>query len=173
MNALGAEVLLEPVPFRGPRNRHNPRLLREQPGESDLRGRCVLAHSERLQPFDECEVRLPILFRERGTTLRKSVGSNVVLSSIVPVRKPLLSGLNGTNPIPSSSSVGRISRSGSRHHSEYSLCSAATGCTAWARRMVCAPASDKPKVFTLPSRIRSLTVPATSSIGTSGSTRCW
>src|SRR5262249_12568337 len=58
----------------------------------------------------------------RGTTLRKSVGSNVVLSSIVPVRKPLPSGLKGTNPIPSSSSVGRISRSGSRHQSEYSLC---------------------------------------------------
>ena len=29
---------------------------------------------------------------------------------------------------------GKISFSGSRHHSEYSLCRAATGCTAWARR---------------------------------------
>jgi hypothetical protein len=49
-NVLGAEVLLEPLAFRGPRNRHNPRLLREQPGEGDLRGRCVLARSERLKP---------------------------------------------------------------------------------------------------------------------------
>ena len=61
---------------------------------------------------------------KRGTTLRKSVGSNVVFSSIVPVRNPLPSGLNGTKPMPSSSSAGRTSSSGSRHHSEYSLCSA-------------------------------------------------
>ena len=40
------------------------------------------------------------------------------------MRKPLPSGLNGTKPMPSSSSVGSTSRSGSRHHSEYSLCSA-------------------------------------------------
>ena len=37
-----------------------------------------------------------------------------VLASIVPVRKPLPSGLNGTKPMPSSSSVGMISASGSR-----------------------------------------------------------
>ena len=59
---------------------------------------------------------------KRGTMLRKSVLSNVVFSLIVPVRKPLPSGLKGTKPIPSSSSVGRTSSSGSRHHSEYSLC---------------------------------------------------
>ena len=55
----------------------------------------------------------------RGTLLRKSVGSNVVFSSILPVRKPLPSRVNGTKPMPSSSSVGRISRSGSRHYNEY------------------------------------------------------
>src|SRR4249919_196478 len=63
---------------------------------------------------------------------RKSLLSNVVVSSMCPVRKPLPSGLKGTNPIPSSSSVGSTSASGSRHHSEYSLWSAATGCTACA-----------------------------------------
>ena len=69
--------------------------------------------------------------------------------------------------------MGNTSFSGSRHHSEYSLWSAVTGCTACARRMVCTPASDIPKCFTLPSRIRSFTAPATSSMGTSRSTRCW
>jgi transcriptional regulator GlxA family with amidase domain len=34
--------------------------------------------------------------------------------------------------MPSSSSAGMISASGPRYHSEYSLCSAVTGCTAWA-----------------------------------------
>jgi hypothetical protein len=58
---------------------------------------------------------------KRGTVFRKSVLSNVVLSSIFPVRKPFPSGLNGTKPIPSSSRVGRISASGSRHQREYSL----------------------------------------------------
>ena len=62
---------------------------------------------------------------------------------------------------------------GRRHHSEYSLCRAVTGWTAWARRMVAAPASDRPKCFTLPAPMRSFTAPATSSMGTSGSTRCW
>src|SRR6266705_1912911 len=72
----------------------------------------------------------------------------------------------------SSSRVGSSSSSGRRHHSEYSLCTAVTGCTACARRMVRTPASDMPKCFTLPCAIKSLTVPATSSIGTVGSTRC-
>ena len=50
--------------------------------------------------------------------LRKSVFSKLVLSLIAPVRKPLPSGLKGTKPMPSSSSSGRISLSGSRYHSE-------------------------------------------------------
>jgi hypothetical protein len=54
--------------------------------------------------------------------LRRSESSKDVVLSIAPVRKPLPSGLNGTNPMPSSASVGRISASGSRHHSEYSQC---------------------------------------------------
>ena len=42
-----------------------------------------------------------------------------------------------------------------------------------ARRSVWTPGSDMPKCFTLPCTISSLTAPATSSIGTFGSTRCW
>jgi hypothetical protein len=109
---------------------------------------------------------------KRGMVLRMSELSNDVASLILPVRNPLPSGLKGTKPIPSSSSVGTISTSGSRHHSEYSLCRAMTGWTAWARRIVCGPASDRPKCCTFPAPIRSVTAPATSSIATSGSTRC-
>jgi heme exporter protein B len=94
------------------------------------------------------------------------------VSSIFPVRNPLPSGLYGTRPMPSSSSAGITSASGFRHHREYSLCSAVTGCTAFARRIVFTPASESPKCLTLPCPIRSFTAPATSSIGTSGSTRC-
>ena len=66
---------------------------------------------------------------KRGRELRKSVLSNLVFISIFPVRNPLPKGLNGTNPIPSSSSIGKISSSGFLHQSEYSLCKAVTGCT--------------------------------------------
>ena len=83
---------------------------------------------------------------KRGTVLRKSLLSKVVSASILPVRKPLPSGLNGTKPMPSSSRVGRMSVSGRRHQSEYSLWSAATGWTAWARRMVCAPGFGEAEV---------------------------
>ena len=76
---------------------------------------------------------------KRGTILRKSLLWNLVFSSMAPVRKPLPRGLNGTKPIPSSSSVANILASGSRHQSEYSLCRAVTGCTEQARRIVCAP----------------------------------
>ncbi len=41
----------------------------------------------------------------------------------------------GTKPIPSSSSVGNIRVSGSRHHMAYSLCTAVTGSTACARQV--------------------------------------
>src|SRR5271169_4376833 len=64
---------------------------------------------------------------KRGSVLRKSLLSNFVFSLILPVRKPLPSGLYGTKPIPSSSSVGMISVSGSRQNREYSLCKAVTG----------------------------------------------
>ena len=85
------------------------------------------------------------LRREAGMLLRISELSKVVFSSILPVRNPLPSGLNGTKPIPSSSSVGSTSSSGLSLHSEYSLCSAVTGWTACARRIVCTPASERPK----------------------------
>ena len=68
---------------------------------------------------------------KRGTWLRKSVASNLVLASILPVRKPEPSGPQHTKPIPNSSQAERIPCcSTSRVHREYSLCTAVTGCTA-------------------------------------------
>ena len=51
--------------------------------------------------------------------------------------------------MPSSSSVGITSSSGFLHHSEYSLWSAVTGCTACARRIVCTPGFGKTEVLNL------------------------
>ena len=77
-----------------------------------------------------------VVLVNRGMVVRMSPSVNGVEVSTVPVRKPLPSGLKGTNPMPSSASVGRTSGSGSRVHSEYSLCTAVTGCTACALRIV-------------------------------------
>ena len=63
--------------------------------------------------------------------LRKSVLSNVVFSLIAPVRKPFAERAEGHEAdaqLLQQSAESPLS--GSRHHSEYSLCSAATGCTA-------------------------------------------
>ena len=161
-----ADVLLETMPLGRTRDRHDPRLLGEQPRERHLSGRRLLAFGDgpaAAPPTPGSPSGSPA--EKRGTVLRKSPLSNVVVSSIRPVRKPLPSGLKGTKPMPSSSSVGSTSRSGSRCQREYSLCTAVTGCTAWARRMVLAAASERPKCLTLPSAMRSLTAPATSSIG--------
>src|SRR3989442_8935737 len=88
---------------------------------------------------------------KRGEILRKSFGSSFVVVSIFPVRKPAPNGLKGTKPIPSSSHVASTPlRSGSRVQSEYSLCTAANGCTPCARRIVCALASERPKYRTFP-----------------------
>ena len=47
-------------------------------------------------------------------------------------------------PIPSSRQAGRISSSIPREMSEYSICRSLIGWTAAARRIVSAPASDRP-----------------------------
>src|SRR5689334_2327853 len=48
----------------GPGNRYDPGLLRQHPGERDLRWRGVLLVGERLQPRDERQVGLAVLLRE-------------------------------------------------------------------------------------------------------------
>ena len=112
---------------------------------------------------------------KRGEMSRKSLGVELGVASILPVRKPAPSGLNGTKPMPSSSQAASTPLSStSRVHSEYSLCTAVTGWTAWARRMVCgARFGQAVSAAPCPRAISSLSVPATSSIGTLGSTRCW
>ena len=61
----------------------------------------------------------------------------------------------------------------SRVNREYSVWSAVIGCTAWARRIVSATASESPRCRTLPASTSSAIAPTVSSIGTVWSTRCW
>jgi hypothetical protein len=73
--------------------------------------------------------------------------------------------------MPSRRSSGSSAASGSRVHSEYSVCRAVSGWMAWARRIVSGLASDRPMWSTLPWPARSARAPAVSSMGVSGSTR--
>ena len=108
---------------------------------------------------------------KRGMVLRMSELSNDVAASILPVRTPCRGGRRAeADPelLQGRDDLGL----GLPHHSEYSLCRAVTGWTAWARRIVCGPASDRPKCCTF-GLDQVLDRSATSSIATSGSTRCW
>ena len=109
---------------------------------------------------------------KRGLLARKSSAANSSGERIAPVRKPRPSGEYGTKPMPSSAAAAGLA-SGSRVHSEYSDCSAVTGCTAWARRIVSAPGlgqTDVPDLalgHQLGQRADGLLD------GVPGSTRCW
>ncbi|SRR5712691_8209590 len=106
-------------------NRHDPRLLRQQPRERNLRGRRILPSSNMAEQIDQ---RLIGLHRLWGETRKPASdvgfvegggGINLACEEALP------SGLHGTNPISSSSQAGNTSASGSRAQREYSLLSEA------------------------------------------------
>jgi hypothetical protein len=73
------------VQLRGSGDRDDPRLLREQPGERDLRRRRALALTDVAEQLDERQVRPARVMPgpvKRGTVLRKSPLLNCVPSSI-------------------------------------------------------------------------------------------
>ena len=154
-------------------NGENPRLLCQQPTESDAGG----SVSFRLASSSTYSTNSMLCFRfspwKRGMAERKSVLSNFVSLLKRPVSIALPSGLDGTKPMPSSSNLGSSSASGFLYHREYSLCTAVSGQTVRARRTVAEAAYGNPQCSTLPSFINSFTVSATVSIGTFGSARCW
>ena len=151
----GGQVLLKSLDAPGAGDGHDPRLLGQQPRKRDLPGGGVESVGDGLDLVDELEVVGQSLGAEAGRLARMSPSPKVELAVTCPVRSPRPSGLNGTNPIPSSSRVLSTDSSGSRQKSEYSLCSAVTGWTAWARRIVVGPASDRPKCRTLPAAMSS------------------
>ena len=58
-----------------------------------------------------------------------SFGGSAETSRSSPVRKPRPSGLKATNAMPSSRQASSTATSALRVHSEYSVCTAASGCT--------------------------------------------
>ena len=56
LDADRTQILLQAMQLRGPRDGHDERLLREQPGESDLRSRGALLLSDPLDQVDHRDV---------------------------------------------------------------------------------------------------------------------
>src|SRR5579862_2849902 len=55
-----SDVFFEPMQLRRARDRHNPRLLRKQPGECYLGRRRLLMLRDLAEQIDECLIRLPV-----------------------------------------------------------------------------------------------------------------
>jgi hypothetical protein len=140
-----AEVLLEVGPALGAGDRDDVVATGEHPGQRQLRRGHVLRRGELSDGTDEFEVAVEVVALEARGPPAPVVGVEVSGLVICPVRNPRPSGLYATKPMPSSRTVGRISSSGSRLQSEYSVCSALTGWTACARRIVAGAASDSPR----------------------------
>jgi len=64
LDVCRSDVLVKSRHLRRAGDRYDPRPLRQQPRERDLRRRRVLRRGERLQPLDEGEIRFPVLFAE-------------------------------------------------------------------------------------------------------------
>ena len=63
-DASGSDVLFQPMQLRRARDRNNPRLLRKQPGERDLRRCRLLLFCDLAKQIDQRLIRLPVLRRK-------------------------------------------------------------------------------------------------------------
>ena len=82
-----AEIFFETVQLRGAGDRYDPRPLRQHPSERELRGVTPFRAAIALTRSTTVWFAFRFSGAKRGTV---SLESNVVVSSIFPVRKPLL-----------------------------------------------------------------------------------
>lgn len=87
------------------------------------------------------------------------------------VRSPRVTGQKATSATPSAAQACTSPSSGSRVASEYSDWTAATSCTASARRSEVGAISENPKAAILPALTKSASVSVTTSISSRGSRR--
>src|SRR6188472_702100 len=64
VNVYGLQVLVQAMRLRRPRDRHDPGLLREQPGQRELRRGRAFPLREGLQPVHEGQIGLAVLLSE-------------------------------------------------------------------------------------------------------------
>jgi hypothetical protein len=173
LDAVGGGVLLDARNPLGARNRRDVVALREQPGQRDLGRSDSYLSGNGSNLVDDAQIALEVLAGEARVRLAPVVVGELLGRADLAGEEAVAERRVRNESIPNSRSKGSSSASGSRVHREYSVCSAATGCTAWARRIVVEPASDSPMWRTLPSATSLARAPTVSSMGVFGSTRCW
>src|SRR5947199_1142324 len=170
----GAKILLEARQFLRARNRDNPRLLREQPGERDLRRRRAFPLRDTFHEVDQCHVCRTGVRGEarryaakvfRVECRRRVDRSGEKASAQRTARNEADAKLLARRQHAIALRVARPQRILALHggHRPHRVC-ATDGLRA---------GPERPKYRTLPCVISSFTVPATSSMGTFRSTRCW
>ena len=112
-----AVVLPKMLQISGAGDRHDPRLLRHQPGKRDWAGVAFLS-APKARRYSMIGWLFSMAMREkRGNVARRSFAGSIeawTFASIVPGKKPCPSGPHGTKPMPSSSQVSSTSASGAR-----------------------------------------------------------
>lgn len=157
--------------FLGPRNGDDVVPLREKPRERNLPCSSAVSVSDLFEAVGELqnigEILVVVLWKHpaeiafrkvSGGFLKcglKNISENYYSGILTtwPVRIPRPSGEYATTVIPSSRQTSRTPICGSsisRLNGEYSTSTAATGCTAWARRIVAAETSESPIYLILP-----------------------
>jgi hypothetical protein len=145
----------------------------QDPSQCDVRGRRVDPGRDRGHQFNQCLFGCAALLSEPGQTAAQ-VGVREGCRAVDCAGEKAFAERAERHQTDAELEQGRHDLGfGLAPPQRDSLCSAVTVWTAWARRMTSTPASERPKCVTLPASMSSFTVPATSSIGTSGPTRCW
>ena len=173
----GGEVLLEAMELGGAGDRHVRRVLGEDPGERHLGGRRAVLVGVAADEVDERLVGPPVLLGEAGEHVR--VGAGVAVAE----------GRVGRDGAGEEALAERAERDeadaelgergddlvfGFAPPQRVLALQGGDGLDGVGAADACStPASERPKWRTLPAAMRSRTVPATSSMGTLGSTRCW
>src|SRR5207302_7714653 len=144
-------VLLDAGDALGAGDRGDVLALGEQPGQRDLRWCGVELGGDGLDLVDDAEILFEVALGEARVVLAPVIVSEVLGGADRPGEEAVAERRVGHEADPQVAQLrGSSSASGSRVHREYSVCRAAIGCTAWARRIVSGPASDRPMCRILP-----------------------
>jgi hypothetical protein len=173
LDGIGGHVFIDAGDTLGPGDRGDVVALREQPCQSHLgRGSAGLG-CDGSDLVGNAQVALEVLAGEARVRLAPVVVGEVVDGSDGPGEEAVAERRVRNEADAELAEDGQDLLLGIARPQQYSDCSAVTGCVACARRIVSTQASDSPMWRTLPSATSSARVPTVSSIGVSGSTRCW
>ena len=123
-----SEVLVQVLKLRRPRDRNDPRLLGEQPGERYLNGRRFLPFCDGAEEIDHCLIGFPGLrgeAGENGPEVSAAVEGNGGID--FPCEESLTQRAPWNEADPEFLACRQYFRSGSLVHNEYSLWRAVTG----------------------------------------------